>query len=189
MWSSNRGIILKFQSHDAMYHFLHKELKQPSVPVLKQKCRLRISKTFIHDSLSVAVSEYWGGIYGFISKPASQWGSEFNIKLDNLWLRLKIIRCNCVIQQPSAMSLKQSVKDRLGPLITANSEPSQDSNTDSQVCVLLWCYFSFFNLNVHRLIDTSCLSLFISVAQKLRQCPFIYVHFHTNAIYIFFSSL
>lgn len=34
--------------------------------------------------------------------------------------------------QPSATSLKQSVKDRLGPLITANSEPSQDSSTDSQ---------------------------------------------------------
>lgn len=52
--------------------------------------------------------------------------------------------CNCVIQQPSATALKQSVKDRLGPLITANSEPSQDSSTDSQVCVLMWCYFSFF---------------------------------------------
>ncbi|XP_061618631.1 RNA-binding protein 26 isoform X2 [Phyllopteryx taeniolatus] len=32
----------------------------------------------------------------------------------------------------SATSLKQSVKDRLGPLLTANSEPSQDSNVTSQ---------------------------------------------------------
>ncbi|XP_077395307.1 RNA-binding protein 26-like [Festucalex cinctus] len=34
--------------------------------------------------------------------------------------------------QPSATSLKQSVKDRLGPLLTANSEPSQDSSVASQ---------------------------------------------------------
>ncbi|XP_061618641.1 RNA-binding protein 26 isoform X3 [Phyllopteryx taeniolatus] len=34
--------------------------------------------------------------------------------------------------QSSATSLKQSVKDRLGPLLTANSEPSQDSNVTSQ---------------------------------------------------------
>ncbi|XP_074522908.1 RNA-binding protein 26 isoform X2 [Halichoeres trimaculatus] len=33
---------------------------------------------------------------------------------------------------PSATSLKQSVKDRLGPLLTANSEPSQDSSVASQ---------------------------------------------------------
>ncbi|CAF99779.1 unnamed protein product, partial [Tetraodon nigroviridis] len=31
-------------------------------------------------------------------------------------------------QNPPATSLKQSVKDRLGPLLTVNSEPSQDSN-------------------------------------------------------------
>ncbi|XP_061742911.1 RNA-binding protein 26-like isoform X2 [Nerophis ophidion] len=35
-------------------------------------------------------------------------------------------------QQPSATSLKQSVKDRLGPLLTANSEPSQDSTVAAQ---------------------------------------------------------
>lgn len=40
-----------------------------------------------------------------------------------------------VVQQPPATSLKQSVKDRLGPLIGANSEPSQDSTVASQVCV------------------------------------------------------
>lgn len=40
-----------------------------------------------------------------------------------------------IIQQPSATSPKQSVKDRLGPLLTANSEPSQDSSVASQVCV------------------------------------------------------
>lgn len=34
--------------------------------------------------------------------------------------------------QASATSLKQSVKDRLGPLLTANSEPSQDSSVASQ---------------------------------------------------------
>lgn len=34
--------------------------------------------------------------------------------------------------QPSATSLKQSVKDRLGPLLTVNSEPSQDSSVASQ---------------------------------------------------------
>ncbi|XP_059211138.1 RNA-binding protein 26 isoform X2 [Centropristis striata] len=34
--------------------------------------------------------------------------------------------------QPSATSLKQSVKDRLGPLLTANSEPSQESVVASQ---------------------------------------------------------
>lgn len=39
-----------------------------------------------------------------------------------------------VVQQPSATSLKQSVKDRLGPLISSNSEPSQDSSVASQVC-------------------------------------------------------
>uniref|UniRef100_UPI0037E87AE6 RNA-binding protein 26 isoform X2 n=1 Tax=Semicossyphus pulcher TaxID=241346 RepID=UPI0037E87AE6 len=33
---------------------------------------------------------------------------------------------------PSATSLKQSVKDRLGPMLTANSEPSQDSSVASQ---------------------------------------------------------
>lgn len=33
---------------------------------------------------------------------------------------------------PSATSLKQSVKDRLGPLVTVNSEPSQDSGVASQ---------------------------------------------------------
>ncbi|XP_034535546.1 RNA-binding protein 26 isoform X2 [Notolabrus celidotus] len=33
---------------------------------------------------------------------------------------------------PSATSLKQSVKDRLGPLLSANSEPSQDSSVASQ---------------------------------------------------------
>lgn len=38
------------------------------------------------------------------------------------------------VQQPSATSLKQSVKDRLGPLLTVNSEPSQDSSVASQVC-------------------------------------------------------
>ncbi|XP_060891630.1 RNA-binding protein 26 isoform X1 [Labrus mixtus] len=37
--------------------------------------------------------------------------------------------------QPSATSLKQSVKDRLGPLLTANSEPSQDSQSPSKVSV------------------------------------------------------
>uniref|UniRef100_H3CVQ6 RNA binding motif protein 26 n=1 Tax=Tetraodon nigroviridis TaxID=99883 RepID=H3CVQ6_TETNG len=36
-------------------------------------------------------------------------------------------------QQPPATSLKQSVKDRLGPLLTVNSEPSQDSSIASQV--------------------------------------------------------
>ncbi|XP_069553914.1 RNA-binding protein 26 [Brachyistius frenatus] len=34
--------------------------------------------------------------------------------------------------QPAATSLKQSVKDRLGPLLPANSEPSQDSSVTSQ---------------------------------------------------------
>ncbi|GLD55986.1 RNA-binding protein 26 [Lates japonicus] len=34
--------------------------------------------------------------------------------------------------QPSATSLKQSVKDRLGPMLPANSEPSQDSSIASQ---------------------------------------------------------
>lgn len=34
---------------------------------------------------------------------------------------------------PAATSLKQSVKDRLGPLLTANSEPSQDSSVASQI--------------------------------------------------------
>lgn len=34
--------------------------------------------------------------------------------------------------QTSATSLKQSVKDRLGPMLTANSEPSQDSSVASQ---------------------------------------------------------
>ncbi|AWP01291.1 putative RNA-binding protein 26-like [Scophthalmus maximus] len=33
---------------------------------------------------------------------------------------------------PSATSLKQSVKDRLGPMLPANSEPSQDSSVASQ---------------------------------------------------------
>uniref|UniRef100_A0A674NFR5 RNA binding motif protein 26 n=1 Tax=Takifugu rubripes TaxID=31033 RepID=A0A674NFR5_TAKRU len=35
-------------------------------------------------------------------------------------------------QQPPATSLKQSVKDRLGPLLTVNSEPSQGSTIASQ---------------------------------------------------------
>uniref|UniRef100_A0A3Q1JYT4 Uncharacterized protein n=1 Tax=Anabas testudineus TaxID=64144 RepID=A0A3Q1JYT4_ANATE len=34
--------------------------------------------------------------------------------------------------QPPATSLKQSVKDRLGPLLPANSEPAQDSSVASQ---------------------------------------------------------
>ena len=40
-----------------------------------------------------------------------------------------------VVKQPSATSLKQSVKDRLGPLLPANSEPPRDSCVASQVCV------------------------------------------------------
>lgn len=39
------------------------------------------------------------------------------------------------VQQPSATTLKQSVKDRLGPLLPANSEPLQDSSVASQVSV------------------------------------------------------
>lgn len=41
-------------------------------------------------------------------------------------------------QQPPATSLKQSVKDRLGPLLTVNSEPSQDSSIASKVCVCVY---------------------------------------------------
>lgn len=41
----------------------------------------------------------------------------------------------CVVLQPSATTLKQSVKDRLGPLMPENSEPIQDSSVASQVCV------------------------------------------------------
>uniref|UniRef100_A0A3Q1IUJ6 Uncharacterized protein n=1 Tax=Anabas testudineus TaxID=64144 RepID=A0A3Q1IUJ6_ANATE len=37
------------------------------------------------------------------------------------------------VKQPPATSLKQSVKDRLGPLLPANSEPAQDSSVASQV--------------------------------------------------------
>lgn len=33
---------------------------------------------------------------------------------------------------PAAISLKQSVKDRLGPLVTSSSEPAPDSSVDSQ---------------------------------------------------------
>lgn len=47
------------------------------------------------------------------------------------------------VWQPSATSLKQSVKDRLGPLVTVNSEPSQDSGVASQVCGLVTVLFPF----------------------------------------------
>uniref|UniRef100_A0AAX7T5Y1 RNA binding motif protein 26 n=1 Tax=Astatotilapia calliptera TaxID=8154 RepID=A0AAX7T5Y1_ASTCA len=38
-------------------------------------------------------------------------------------------------QQPPATSLKQSVKDRLGPMLPQNSGPGQESGAASQVCV------------------------------------------------------
>lgn len=40
-----------------------------------------------------------------------------------------------VFQQPPATSLKQSVKDRLGPMLPQNSGPGQESGAASQVCV------------------------------------------------------
>lgn len=79
-------------------------------------------------------------------KAAAQWSSEFSTGLVNLWLEPIIIGCNCVTQQPSATSLKQSVKDRLGPLITGNSEPSQDSSADSQVCVRFFFFLCAYVL-------------------------------------------
>ena len=62
-------------------------------------------------------------------------------KHQSWFLTFGVLRCTrlnvinvFVVQQPSATSLKQSVKDRLGPLLSANSEPSQDSSVASQVC-------------------------------------------------------
>lgn len=49
--------------------------------------------------------------------------------------RHNVTNISFVIQQPSATSLKQSVKDRLGPLLTTHTEPSQDSSVASQVGV------------------------------------------------------
>lgn len=57
-----------------------------------------------------------------------------------------------VVQQPSATSLKQSVKDRLGPMLPANSEPSQDSSIASQVCVGVMV-FSFFCIYLSKSVE------------------------------------
>lgn len=97
--------------------------------------------------------ECWGRICRCVSKAAAQSSSGFDIGLVHLRLGSHVIGCNCVIQQPSATSLKQSVKDRLGPLITASSEPSQDPSTDPQVCVrvcdFMWCSFTLLCLYLH----------------------------------------
>lgn len=59
----------------------------------------------------------------------------------NALCRHDVMNISFVTQQPSATSLKQSVKDRLGPML--NSEPSQDSSVASQVCVCVrWWGFS-----------------------------------------------
>lgn len=46
------------------------------------------------------------------------------------------------VQQPEATSLKQSVKDRLGPLPSNSTEPMQDATPPSQVPALLFSGWS-----------------------------------------------
>lgn len=58
---------------------------------------------------------------------------------DSVHIKMNLVNPDIInisyVQQPSATSLKQSVKDRLGPLLPANSEPLQDSSVASQVSV------------------------------------------------------
>lgn len=58
---------------------------------------------------------------------------------DSAYNKMHFLNSNIIdilyVQHPSATSLKQSVKDRLGPLLPVNSEPPQGSSVSSQVSV------------------------------------------------------